>query len=255
MTSSPPRAILALCLGNICRSPIAEGVLRAHLERAGLNIRVDSAGTSAFHQGEAPDPRSIEVMRHHQLDISAQRSRPLTALDFERFELILAMDQSNLRNARSLAPTREAKERVQLLLDKGQEVPDPYYGGPDGFEQVLANQVGRAVLIDFSAAWCKRCQEAAAEVEAVHLGRPNVVVWTVLFDNVEGDDPTPDDLVEWSDSLGLTHTVLGDVGRATFDAWGGGHQPILFLVDADGFVRWNDEASDQREIEAAIDAL
>ena len=144
MASPPPRAVLALCLGNICRSPIAEGLLRDHVERAGLNIRVDSAGTSAFHQGEAPDPRSVEVMRQHTLDISAQRSRPLTAADFERFDLILAMDKSNLRNARALAPTQEAQGKVQLLLEQSQEVPDPYYGGEGGFERVY-HMVNQAV--------------------------------------------------------------------------------------------------------------
>lgn len=130
-----PKAILVLCLGNICRSPIAEGLLRAHLKREGLQIEVDSAGTSSFHQGEAPDPRSIEVMKRHGHDIRTQRSRPLCIEDFERFDLILAMDRRNLRDARALAPTEKAGAQVQLLLDE-EDVPDPYYGGVDGFEKV-----------------------------------------------------------------------------------------------------------------------
>ena len=149
-TISRPRAILALCLGNICRSPIAEGLLRAHLKARGLNIDVDSAGTGGYHVGEAPDPRSIEVMRSHGHDISAQRSRQLTAEDFSRFDLILAMDQSNLRNARRLAPSGAGMARVELLLSGDAEVPDPYYGGPRGFDHVYA-------LIDEAAArWVER---------------------------------------------------------------------------------------------------
>ena len=134
----PPRAVLALCLGNICRSPIAEGLLRAHAERRGLTIEFDSAGTGGYHVGEAPDPRSIEVMDHHGHDISAQRSRKLSTRDFERFDLILAMDQSNARGARRVAPNQHAASKVHLLLEEGAEVPDPYYGGPGGFEEVYA---------------------------------------------------------------------------------------------------------------------
>ena len=135
-SSTPPRSVLALCLGNICRSPIAEGMLRAHLTRLGLEIEVDSAGTSGYHIGEGPDSRSVEIMRTFGHDISWQRSRQLTAKDFARFDLILAMDQSNLRQARKLSPDAQSAARVQLLLDDGAEVPDPYYGGPRGFEEV-----------------------------------------------------------------------------------------------------------------------
>lgn len=131
-----PRAVLALCLGNICRSPIAEGLLRAHLETRGFTTRVDSAGTGAYHVGESPDPRSVQVMRERGHNISAQRARQLTMDDFARFDLILAMDQSNLRNARRLAPDEVAAAKVQLLLADGAEVPDPYYGGPRGFDHV-----------------------------------------------------------------------------------------------------------------------
>lgn len=140
--SSSPRSVLALCLGNICRSPIAEGLLRFHLNQVGLDVEVDSAGTSGYHVGEAPDTRSVEVMRTFGHDISRQRSRQLTVEDFEQFDLILAMDKSNLRQARKLAPDKHAASRVYLLLDQEAEVPDPYYGGSRGFENVyqLINQ-------------------------------------------------------------------------------------------------------------------
>lgn len=136
MPHETPKAVLALCLGNICRSPIAEGLLRHHIQAHGLNIVVDSAGTSAYHAGEAPDSRSIKVMSQHGHDISQQRSRQLCHADFERFDLILAMDQSNYKNALQLAPSAEAKAKVKLLLPNDQEVPDPYYGGVNGFEKV-----------------------------------------------------------------------------------------------------------------------
>ena len=145
MKQETPKAVLALCLGNICRSPIAEGLLRYHIQAHGLNIIVDSAGTSAYHAGEAPDSRSIRVMHQHGHDIGQQRSRQLCQADFERFDLILAMDQSNYRNAIQLAPSPEAKTRVKLLLPNDQEVPDPYYGGVNGFEKVYQ-------MIDIAAA-------------------------------------------------------------------------------------------------------
>lgn len=137
LNTHPPRAVLALCLGNICRSPIAEGLLRAHAERSGIQLVVDSAGTSSYHSGEPPDPRSIEVMAHHGYDISDQRSRALTQDDFERFDLILAMDKNNLRAARKIAQNRRDAQKVVLLLHDQSEVPDPYYGGSQGFERVF----------------------------------------------------------------------------------------------------------------------
>ena len=146
-----PKAILALCLGNICRSPIAEGLLRVHVEKAGLQITIDSAGTSGYHAGEAPDSRSIEVMKHHGYDISMQRSRQLTKQDFQRFDLILAMDESNVRNARRLAQSDEEKNKVQLLLEGGAEVPDPYYGGQNGFETVY--QMIEQAVLNWIALW------------------------------------------------------------------------------------------------------
>ncbi len=134
--------VLFVCLGNICRSPLAEGVFRAHVERAGLADRfeIDSAGTAGYHVGEAPDPRSVSIAHKHGVDLSAQRARKLVAADLERFDEVLAMDQSNLANIRRLAGPRSSA-RTGLFLDEvpgssGAEVPDPYYGGPNGFLHV-----------------------------------------------------------------------------------------------------------------------
>lgn len=131
--------ILMVCLGNICRSPLAEGILR-HKSRH-LNIEVDSAGTGAWHSGEAPDKRSVAIAQKYGIDISGQRARLFLAEDFERFDRIYVMDQSNYKNVCRLAPNEQALAKVQLILneihpDKNLEVPDPYYGGHDGFEQV-----------------------------------------------------------------------------------------------------------------------
>ena len=151
LSSIPPRTVLTLCLGNICRSPIAEGLLRAHIEKAGLNISVDSAGTSAYHVGEAPDPRSIEVMSKHGYHIGQQRSRQLTPKDFQQFDLILAMDQSNKNNALKLIQREHSSGIVALYLGESREVPDPYYGGPNGFDEVY-RMIDQAAL-DWVSLW------------------------------------------------------------------------------------------------------
>lgn len=132
-------SVLFVCLGNICRSPLAEGAFRKVVEDLGTGERVliDSAGTGGWHQGEAPDPRSIAVAARNGIDISAQRARQVVKADFSRFEHILAMDSSNLTNLRKLSPA-EAPARLRLLLEaEGMDVPDPYYGGPAGFETVF----------------------------------------------------------------------------------------------------------------------
>ncbi len=133
--------ILMVCLGNICRSPLAQGILEHKATSKNISIYVDSAGTSSFHVDEAPDYRSIQVARKYQIDISNQRGRQFTATDFDTFDWIFAMDISNFNNIISLARSESDKQKVSLILDvlypgKNQSVPDPYYGGQDGFEHV-----------------------------------------------------------------------------------------------------------------------
>jgi protein-tyrosine phosphatase len=136
----PPR-ILFVCLGNICRSPLAEGAFRALLSEQGrTDVRVDSAGTGAWHAGEPPDPRSVAEARRRGVDITGQRARQLRSSDFADFDWIVAMDDRNLADAEARAP-RDGRARLiafRELLARGaaSEVPDPYYGGPDGFRQV-----------------------------------------------------------------------------------------------------------------------
>lgn len=136
-------AILMCCMGNICRSPTAEGVLRAKLEAAGLSDRVelDSAGTHDYHVGRAPDPRSQRAALQRGYDLSALRARQVVVADFDRFDLILAMDLHNMSTLRRLRPEVDPS-RLRLLMSfathhRVEEVPDPYYGEGDGFETVL----------------------------------------------------------------------------------------------------------------------
>lgn len=134
--------VLFVCLGNICRSPTAEGVFRHRAQQAGLaeRVTVDSAGTSDWHLGKAPDGRSAQAAAARGYDLSSLRGRQVQPEDFARFDLILAMDHDNLSHLQKLRPAGSGAEldlflrRYQLALD---EVPDPYYGGADGFEQVL----------------------------------------------------------------------------------------------------------------------
>ncbi|PZP32897.1 MAG: protein tyrosine phosphatase [Roseateles depolymerans] len=134
--------ILFFCMGNICRSPTAEGVMRAKLAAARLgHIDVDSAGTHGYHTGEPPDERSQQHARQRGYDLSTLRARPLTAADFEHFDLVLGMDDNNLREASRLCPPGQ-RHKLQLLMSYAPSagsrvVPDPYYGGADGFETVL----------------------------------------------------------------------------------------------------------------------
>lgn len=137
------RSLLVVCTGNICRSPTAEGVLRAAAARRGLadRIRVESAGTHDYHVGEAPDPRSMNHAKKRGYDLAPLRASQVSSADFDRFDYILAMDCGHLRILRSMAPAN-SRAKLGLFLDasarwKGEDVPDPYYGGPDGFEQVL----------------------------------------------------------------------------------------------------------------------
>ena len=132
-----------VCLGNICRSPLAEGVLRHKLESKGLkHIRVDSAGTSDYHVGDPPDSRSAKNAKSHGIDISELRGRQFGLNDFDEFDFIYVMDSSNYQNVLRLARNDSDREKVDLLLNarwpgKNMAVPDPYYGGADGFEKVF----------------------------------------------------------------------------------------------------------------------
>ena len=135
------RRILFFCMGNICRSPTAEGVMRAKLAAAGLDVEVDSAGTHGYHVGAPPDERSQQHAARRGYDLSALRARQLVAQDFSRFDLVLAMDADNLAHAERLCPPAQ-RHRLKLLLDFApqagkRQVPDPYYGGAAGFEEVL----------------------------------------------------------------------------------------------------------------------
>lgn len=126
-----PTKILMVCLGNICRSPLAQGILESKITS---NTVVDSAGTAAYHVGNPPDPRSIAVAKQNGIPISQFRARKFTREDFKNFNHIYVMDQSNYKDVIGLAETREEQEKVSLLLPDEKEVPDPYYGDSEGFE-------------------------------------------------------------------------------------------------------------------------
>jgi protein-tyrosine phosphatase len=129
-----------VCLGNICRSPLAEGILKSKLPED--SFFVDSAGTSNYHIGEKPDTRSIAIAKHYGININDQRGRQFTTIDFDRFDYIYAMDNSNYRNIIQLARNSSDKEKVTLILNESVpnenlDVPDPYYGGDSGFNNVF----------------------------------------------------------------------------------------------------------------------
>jgi len=131
------KRILMVCLGNICRSPLAEGILKAKVDPD--FIYVDSAGTSAFHRGELPDSRSIEIGKKYNIDITDQRSRQFIAADFEIFDTIYVMDSSNKNNVLALAKNSDDRNKVKLILNETNsrqdiDIPDPYYD--NGFENV-----------------------------------------------------------------------------------------------------------------------
>ncbi len=134
--------VLFVCLGNICRSPTAEAVFRMIAAReATVEVEVDSAGTHAYHVGSGPDARAVAAARRRGVDMRELRARAVVLNDFERFDLLLAMDQDNYQHLLEMAPP-ERRGRVRLFLDYApelarREVPDPYYGGPTGFEDVL----------------------------------------------------------------------------------------------------------------------
>lgn len=129
-----------VCLGNICRSPLAEGILKSKVERS--KVFVDSAGTGSWHVGNEPDPRSVAVGKKYNIDITSQRGRQFSAKDFQDFDLIYVMDNSNLADVLALAENDAQREKVKLILDEvfpgeNVDVPDPYTGGEIGFENVF----------------------------------------------------------------------------------------------------------------------
>jgi len=133
------KSVLFVCLGNICRSPLAEAALKAEAERIGLDIQVDSAGTGDWHLGHAPDPRAAAVARRNGIDISHRRARLVTPEDFRRFDHVVALDEQNLANLQAMRPAG-AKAELSLLLDHvpgraGQPVADPYYGDASHFDE------------------------------------------------------------------------------------------------------------------------
>lgn len=135
--------ILMVCLGNICRSPLAEGILQAKAAAAGLNWQIDSAGTNGYHVGESPHPLSQKVAKINGIDISTQRARRFRAADFEEFDLIFAMAEDVIDEMKSIARQRFDATKVDLLMNvlhpgKNLDVPDPWYGTEPGYHDVYA---------------------------------------------------------------------------------------------------------------------
>ena len=134
-------SILFVCLGNICRSPTAEAIFRKRAVQAGLDLRIDSAGTGAWHAGETPDRRAIEAGEQGGYSFAGQAARQVCSADFAEYDYILAMDRKNLDHLQAMCP-KTYSGTLALFLDfmkdmSTSEVPDPYYGGPDGFENVI----------------------------------------------------------------------------------------------------------------------
>lgn len=136
-------SVLFVCLGNICRSPLAEAALREEAKRIGLDVEIDSAGTGDWHVGRAPDPRAIAVAKRNGVDISGLRARLVTADDFRRFDHVIALDAQNLANLKRMQPAYGRAE-LSLLLDhvagrEGEAVADPYYGPDEHFDETWAD--------------------------------------------------------------------------------------------------------------------
>lgn len=134
--------ILMVCLGNICRSPLAEGILQDKIAQRSLNWAVDSAGTGGWHAGQGPDERSVSTAWVNGIDISNQRARKFLVADFDRFDHILVMDSQNMTDVLRLARHDDDRQKVELIMNfsrpqRNTNVPDPYYGGPEGFQKVF----------------------------------------------------------------------------------------------------------------------
>lgn len=152
--------MLFVCLGNICRSPMAQGAFAAAAQARGLPVDVDSAGTASYHLGSPPDPRAVTVAARGGLDISGQSARQIERDDFYRFDHIIALDRANLEGVRARAP-RDTTARLAMLLDalegrQGEPVPDPYYGDMTAFEEALA------LITLGTEAWVERLVREAA---------------------------------------------------------------------------------------------
>lgn len=153
--SNTETSILMVCLGNICRSPMAEGIMRYELANSGIVAQVDSAGTSSWHSGEPPDTRAIQNMRSNGIDISMLRARQFHVGDFRHFDRIYVMDVHNYNDVLSLASSQDAAAKVQMIMNMvtpgvNQSVPDPYYGGDEGFQQVfeMLTLACRKIILD-----------------------------------------------------------------------------------------------------------
>jgi len=138
--------ILMVCLGNICRSPLAEGIL-AHKTQH-LDVTVESAGTAGYHIGKLPDERSIEIANKHEIDISNQKARQFSRADFDEFDIIYAMDTNNFAHLNSLAENQNERDKIRMILNEIKpesfdSVPDPYYGGDNGFH-IVYNMLDKA---------------------------------------------------------------------------------------------------------------
>lgn len=148
--------VLFVCMGNICRSPLAHGLFEDRVAKEGLSdrISVDSAGTHAYHVGEKPDPRSQETAMRHGIDLNAQRARKVDASDFQQFDYVIAMDRDNHAQLMGRC-SGEHQHKLKLFLEYAphldeREVPDPYYGGPEGFEHIyrLIDEAAKGLLTD-----------------------------------------------------------------------------------------------------------
>ena len=136
------KSVLFVCLGNICRSPLGEGILRYKAEQKGLKLKIDSAGTESFHVGEHPDRRSVKTAKEHGIDISRQVARQITGGDFDKFDLILVADAQVYNEVMHVIRNEGDKKKVDFMMNMLKPgsnigVPDPYYGGQDGFEKVF----------------------------------------------------------------------------------------------------------------------